>query len=374
MKIGVPTEIKPQENRVALTPAGTDRLVSEGHQVVVQDGAGVASGFANDDYERAGGRILPDADAVWGEADMVMKVKEPLAEEWPRMRAGQTLFTYLHLAASEELTKAVRDTGSTCFAYETLVVPGEGLPLLTPMSEVAGRMSIQVGAHFLERYHGGSGVLLGGVPGCKAGKVLVLGGGIVGINAATMACGMGADVTIMDTNLGRLRYLSEVMPKNCRAIYSTPFTVREHLERADLVVGAVLVPGAAAPKLVRREDLAIMRPGSVIVDVAVDQGGCTETCVPTTHAEPVKEIEGILHYGVTNMPGAVPRTSTVALTNATLSWASTLARLGAKKALETSEPLRTAANVVGGHVTHPAVADAFGMPCVAPLEAAAQPA
>lgn len=370
MKVGVVTEIKPGENRVALTPAGADRLVHAGHEVFVQSDSGVGSGFENTDYEAAGARIAADADAVFGECDMVLKVKEPLAEEWPRMRPGQILFTYYHLAASRELTEAVAATGASCLAYETLEV-GRTLPLLTPMSEVAGRMSIQAGAKYLERAHGGSGILLGGVPGVKRARVLVLGGGVVGTNAARMACGLGADVTIMDLDLDRLRYLDEVMPRNCRTVYSTPLAIREHLAHADLVVGAVLIPGAAAPKLVRREDLAILKPGSVIVDVAVDQGGCVETCRPTTHSDPVFEVDGVLHYCVANMPGAVPRTSTMALTNATLSWTLQLARLGLKNALEQSQPLVTAANAIAGKITHKAVAEAFDMEYVAPAVALA---
>ena len=360
MKIGVPTEIKPQENRVALTPAGAERFVQSGHSVAVQSGAGVGSGFDDDAYRAVGGTIAPDADAVFADADLVLKVKEPLAEEWPRMRPGQTLFTYLHLAASRELTDAMARTGSYCFAYETLEVDGK-LPLLTPMSEVAGRMSIQAGAKYLEKPLGGSGILLGGVPGVKRARVLVLGGGVVGTNAARMACGLGADVTIMDLDLDRLRYLDEVMPRNCRTVYSTPLAIREHLVHADLVVGAVLIHGAAAPKLVRREDLALMKKGSVIVDVAVDQGGCVETCRPTTHADPVFEVDGVLHYCVANMPGAVPRTSTLALTNATLVWALKLADLGPADAVRRSPELASAANVLAGKITCPGVAEAFGL-------------
>ena len=368
MKIGVPTEIKPQEKRVALTPAGADRLVAAGHQVFVQKGAGVGSGFDDAHYEVAGASILATADDVFGEAEMIVKVKEPLAEEWPRIRADQTVFTYFHLAASRELTEGLMATGAHCFAYETLEV-GRTLPLLTPMSEVAGRMSIQAGAHHLEAPHGGIGMLLGGVPGVKRSKVLVIGGGVVGINAARMACGLGADVTIMDIDLNRLRYLDEVMPRNCRTVFSSPFEIREHLQHADLVIGAVLIPGAAAPKLVRRDDLKLMTPGSVIVDVAVDQGGCVETCKPTTHAEPTFVVDGVVHYCVANMPGAVPRTSTVALTNATLHYTLELARLGPVAAVETSKPLETAANIVGGQLTHAAVAEAFGMSWVRPSEA-----
>jgi len=368
VKVGVLSEIKVHENRVALTPAGADRLVAAGHEVLVQRGAGVGSGLPDEIYEKAGAKILGEAADVWGEAELVLKVKEPLEREWPMIRPGQTLFTYFHLAADRKLTEAMVASGASCFAYETLEV-GKTLPLLTPMSEVAGRMSIQAGAQWLEKSRGGSGILLGGVPGVDRAHVLVLGGGVVGTQAARMACGLGADVTIMDVNLDRLRYLDEVMPRNAKLIYSTPFAVREALPWADLVIGAVLIPGAAAPKLVRREDLSLMKPGSVIVDVAVDQGGCIETCKPTTHADPVFTIDGVLHYCVANMPGAVPRTSTFALTNATLPWTMQLAGLGAAKALAQSPQLATAANVIRGHVTHPAVARTFEMECVAPAQA-----
>ena len=360
MKIGVPTEIKPQENRVALTPAGAERLQHAGHQVFVQSGAGVGSGFPDEVYQKVGARILPGAAEVFAEAEMILKVKEPLASEWPHLGKGQILFTYLHLAAARELTEALVKTGAYCFAYETLEVNRE-LPLLTPMSEVAGRMSIQAGAKYLEKPHGGSGILLGGVPGVKPAKVLVIGGGVVGINAARMAAGLGADVTVLDTNLDRLRYLDEVLPPNCHTVFSTPFAIRDLLPEADLVVGAVLIPGAAAPKLVRREDLRRMNPGSVIVDVAVDQGGCVETCKPTTHANPVFTVDGVVHYCVANMPGAVPRTSTLALTNATLSWTLLLAELGALPAVKKSPPLAKAANVLAGRITCKGVAEAFGL-------------
>ncbi len=369
MKIGVPTEIKVHENRVALTPAGADRLVDAGHEVFLQAGAGAGSGQDDAAYTDAGATILPDADAVFGEADLILKVKEPLPEEWPRIRRGQVVFTYLHLAADRELTEALMETGAQCFAYETLE-HGGGLPLLTPMSEVAGRMAIQEGARYLEKPQGGLGILLGGVPGVTRARVLVLGGGVVGVNAARMACGLGADVTIMDVNLDRLRYLDEVMPRNCRTVYSTPLTIREHLVHADLVVGAVLIPGAAAPKLIRRADLSLMKKGSVIVDVAVDQGGCVETCKPTTHADPVYEVDGVVHYGVANMPGAVPRTSTMALTNATLEWTLTLAELGPGRSIRENRPLATAANVIEGKITYPGVAEAFALECVAPETAA----
>jgi alanine dehydrogenase len=371
LKIGVPTEIKPQENRVALTPAGADELVRSGHQVLVQAGAGLGSGFEDSAYVQAGARMVKEVDKLWADADMIVKVKEPLKEEWARMRRGQTVFTYFHLAADEKLTRALMKTGAHCFAYETLEVGGK-LPLLTPMSEVAGRMAIQAGAYFLQRANGGQGVLLGGVPGVKRGKVLVLGGGVVGINAARMACGLGADVTIMDKSLDRLRYLDEVMPQNCRTAFSSRHAVLEHLPHADLVIGAVLVHGAAAPKLVLRADLKLMKPGSVIVDVAVDQGGCVETCKPTTHAKPTFEVDGIVHYCVANMPGAVPRTSTQALTNATLEWTIKLANWGPEKALKESQPLRMAANLVNGELVCAAVGEAFGMKVADPLEAFAR--
>jgi alanine dehydrogenase len=370
LKIGVPTEIKAQENRVALTPAGADELVHAGHQVLVQTGAGIGSGFSDEHYKKAGAAILPTADQVFKEAELIVKVKEPLTSEWPKIRPGQIVFTYLHLAADRKLTEALIATGAHCFAYETLEV-GRTLPLLTPMSEVAGRMSIQAGATFLQRANGGLGVLLGGVPGVKRGKVLVLGGGVVGINAARMACGFGADVTIMDVSLDRLRYLDEVMPSNCRTLFSSPLAIREQLPDTDLVIGAVLIVGAAAPKLIRREDLALMRKGSVIVDVAVDQGGCVETCRPTTHAEPTFTVDGIVHYCVANMPGAVPHTSTVALTNATLRYIKELANGGVSGALASGSHLVGAANTINGKLTCKAVADAFGMKWTAPAEALA---
>jgi alanine dehydrogenase len=360
VKIGVVREIKNNENRVALTPAGVDRLAGAGHEVLVELGAGRGSGLEDEAYVKAGGRIVSDADTVFGECELVLKVKEPLKEEWPRMRRGQTLFTYFHLAADRALTEGMIASGAHCLAYETLEVKG-GLPLLTPMSEVAGRMAIQAGAKYLEAPNGGSGILLGGVPGVRAAHVLILGGGVVGTEAARMAAGLGANVKILDVNLDRLRYLDQVLPQNCRTIYSTPHTVREELVTADLVVGAVLIHGGAAPKLVRRTDLATMRKGSVVVDVAVDQGGCIETCRPTTHADPVYEIDGVIHYCVANMPGAVPRTSTFALTNATLPWTERLARLGTLRALAESRELATSANVLGGKLVYPAVGEAFDL-------------
>lgn len=368
MKIGVVREIKVHENRVALTPAGVDRLVHAGHEVLIETSAGEGSGLSDDDYVSAGASIAPDAAATWAAADMVMKVKEPLEAEWPHIRAGQTVFTYFHLAADRKLTEAMVATGAHCFAYETLEVGGT-LPLLTPMSEVAGRMSIQAGAHSLERHNGGCGALLGGVPGVGRAQVLVLGGGIVGTNAAQMAAGLGADVTILDVNLDRLRYLDEVLPKNVRTLYSTPHAIRELLGTADLVVGAVLIPGAAAPKLIRREDLSLMKPGAVIVDVAVDQGGCIETCKPTTHADPTFVVDDVVHYCVANMPGAVPRTSTFALTNATLPYAVQLADLGPLEAVRRSPQLASAANTIGGKLTCGPVAEAFNLEWTTPEEA-----
>jgi alanine dehydrogenase len=370
VKIGVVREIKVHENRVALTPAGVDRLVHAGHEVLVERGAGEGSGLADEDYTAAGATLLPDAAATWAGSEMIMKVKEPLESEWGHIRPGQTLFTYFHLAADRRLTEAMIASGAHCFAYETLTVDGT-LPLLTPMSEVAGRMSIQAGAHCLEKHNGGCGALLGGVPGVGRAQVLVLGGGVVGTQAAFMAAGLGADVTILDINLDRLRYLDEVMPANVRTLYSTPHALRELLPSADLVVGAVLIPGAAAPKLIRREDLSLMKTGAVIVDVAVDQGGCIETCRPTTHAEPTFVIDGVVHYCVANMPGAVPRTSTHALTNATLPYAVQLADLGPFEAVRRSPRLASAANTLDGKLTCGPVAAAFDLPWVTPDEAVA---
>lgn len=368
MKIGVAREIKNNENRVALTPAGADRLRSAGHEVLVETQAGVGSGLGDEAYKKAGASIAANAQVVFATSDLVLKVKEPLKQEWSLMRRGQTLFTYFHLAADRELTAGVMKTGTHCFAYETLEHNG-GLPLLTPMSEVAGRMAIQAGAKYLEAPAGGSGILLGGVPGVHAAKVLILGGGVVGTQAARMAAGLGADVTVMDVNLDRMRYLDEILPRNCRTIFSTPLAVREALAESDLVIGAVLIPGAAAPKLIKREDLKLMRKGSVIVDVSVDQGGCIETVRATTHAEPTYVVDGVVHYCVANMPGAVPRTSTFALTNATLPWTVKLAALGPIGAVQKSAELASAANVIAGQITYKAVADAFGMAYVPPLEA-----
>jgi alanine dehydrogenase len=362
MKIGVPKEIKTNENRIALVPAGAEALVVAGHDVLIQQGAGEGSGFPDEDFTSVGARIARDGPTVWRESDMIMKVKEPIRREWPRMRQGQTIFTYFHFAADENLTRAHIDSGATCIAYETVELPNRELPLLTPMSEVAGRMAVQEGAKYLERLYGGRGVLLGGVPGVAPAKVVILGGGVVGINAAKMAAGLGAKVTILDLSLERLRYLSDVMPANVTLIYSNRHNILEQISTADLVVGAVLIPGAVAPRLIRREDLKTMQPGAVIVDVAIDQGGCVETIHATTHENPTYEVDGIIHYGVANMPGGVPRTSTLALTNATFPYAMKLANLGWQQALRESTPLRKGLNIVDGHVVYPAVAEAFGLP------------
>jgi alanine dehydrogenase len=367
MIIGVPKEIKAQENRVGAVPAMVLDLVGAGHQVLVQRGAGLGAGIPDEAYGQVGATMVDDAAAVYARADMIVKVKEPLAAEYPLIRKGQILFTYFHFAASRELTDAMLRSGAHCFAYETLVHRGS-LPLLTPMSEVAGRMAVQVGAVYLEKHNGGRGILLGGVPGVEPANVVILGGGVVGTNAAKMAAGLGADVRLMDVDLDRLRYLSDVMPANVTLLHSSPIAIREQIRQADLVIGAVLVQGARAPRLIRREDLKSMKDGAVVVDVAVDQGGCIETCRPTTHAEPTYVVDGVLHYCVANMPGAVPRTSTFALTNATGPWAKKLAGLGLAAAVKDAG-LSTAANVLGGVCTHQGVAEAFGLPFQAPAAA-----
>jgi alanine dehydrogenase len=361
MKIGVPKEIKTNENRIALVPAGAETLVAAGHSVLIETGAGLGSGFSDADYTSVGAKIAPDAATVWKDSDMIMKVKEPIKSEWPHMRKGLLIFTYFHFAADEELTKAHLKSGATCVAYETVELPTRELPLLTPMSEVAGRMAVQEGAKYLEKLYGGRGVLLGGVPGVAPAKVVILGGGIVGINAAKMAAGMGAKVVILDISLERLRYLSDVMPANVQLIHSNRHNILEQISSADLVVGGVLIPGAKAPKLVRRDDLKRMQAGSVIVDVAIDQGGCVETIHATTHENPTYVVDGVIHYGVANMPGGVPRTSTLALTNATLPYALQLANKGWKKALKDNPALLKGLNVTDGKVTYAGVAEAFGM-------------
>ena len=361
MKIGVPKEIKTNENRIALVPAGAEMLIAAGHSVLVERGAGAGSGFSDEDFTFVGATIAPDADAVWHDSDMIMKVKEPIKVEWSRMRPGQLVFTYFHFAADEELTRAHLASGATCLAYETVELPTRELPLLTPMSEVAGRMAVQEGAKYLEKLYGGRGVLLGGVPGVAPAKVVILGGGIVGINAAKMAAGLGAKVVILDISLERLRYLSDVMPANVQLIHSNRHNILEQIATADLVIGGVLIPGAKAPKLIRRADLSLMRPGSVIVDVAIDQGGCVETIHATTHENPTYVVDGVIHYGVANMPGGVPRTSTLALTNATLPYAMQLANKGWKRALKDNPALLKGLNVTEGKVTYAGVAEAFGM-------------
>jgi alanine dehydrogenase len=364
MIIGVPKEIKAQENRIGAVPAMVMDLVAAGHTVLVEKTAGLGAGITDDDFQAVGAKLVDTAKQVYGDADMIVKVKEPLPAEYPLIKKGQVLFTYFHFAASRELTDAMLKSGAHCFAYETLVHRNT-LPLLTPMSEVAGRMAVQVGAVCLEKHMGGRGILLGGVPGVEPATVLILGGGVVGTNAAKMAAGLGADVRLMDIDLDRLRYLSDVMPANVTLLHSSPIAIREQIVHADLVIGAVLVQGARAPRLIRREDLKRMKDGAVIVDVAVDQGGCIETCKPTTHADPTYVVDGVLHYCVANMPGAVPRTSTFGLTNATGPWAKKLASMGAAKAVQ-DPVLATAANVLGGVCTHSAVAEAFDLPYKAP--------
>jgi alanine dehydrogenase len=362
MIIGVPKEIKTNENRVALVPAGAESLAADKHTVLVEQGAGEGSGFPDDMYREAGAQITPSVDDLWSKAELILKVKEPIAPEWPRIRKGQVLFTYFHFAADEALTKAIMKSGCIAIAYETVQLPSAELPLLTPMSEVAGRMAVQEGAKYLEKLMGGRGILLGGVPGVSPAEVVVIGGGVVGTNAAKMAAGLGAHVTILDLSLDRLRYLADVMPGNVDLIYSNRYNLLDCLAKADLVVGAVLVPGAKAPHLVRKEDLKRMKRGSVIVDVAVDQGGCVETIKPTTHEKPTYMVDGVVHYGVANMPGAVPNTSTLALTNATFPYARTLARKGWRAACKADRALALGLNIVDGRVVYPGVAEAFGLP------------
>jgi alanine dehydrogenase len=367
MIIGVPAEIKSNENRVALTPGGALELKKRGHTVFIQKGAGIGSGFPDAEYVKAGAKILPSIESVYAKAEMIMKVKEPIAKEYPLCRKGQLIFTYFHFASSRELTDAMIKSGSICLAYETVETYDRQLPLLIPMSEVAGRMAIQEGAKYLERPMGGRGVLLGGVPGVPPGKVLVLGGGVVGTQAAKIAAGLGAMVTILDVSLTRLRYLSDVMPPNVITMYSSEYNIRQLIQTHDLVIGAVLIPGAKAPKLITKDMLKTMRPGTVIVDVAVDQGGCFETTKATTHDKPTFSVNEVIHYCVANMPGAVPYTSTVALTNATLPYAMQLAQKGWKKACRENRDLRLGLNVVDGDVVYAGVAQAFKLPLV-PVE------
>jgi alanine dehydrogenase len=362
MIIGVPKEIKNNENRVALTPAGTQELVKRGHTVFVQATAGLGSGFSDEDYVKAGATMITEAAEVFSRAEMIIKVKEPVEQEYKLIKKDQLVFTYFHFASYEPLTKAMIDSGAVCLAYETVERIDGSLPLLIPMSEVAGRMAIQEGAKYLEKPLKGRGILLGGVPGVLPAKVLILGGGVVGTNSAKIAAGMGADVTIADVNLNRLRYLDDVMPKNVHTIVSNEYTLREMVKDHDLIVGAVLIPGAKAPKLITRDMLKTMRPGTVLVDVAVDQGGCIETCKPTTHENPTYIIDDVVHYCVANMPGAVPYTSTLALTNATLPYAIRLANQGWKKACQESLELRNGLNVMFGQVVYKGVSDAFNLP------------
>lgn len=362
MVIGVPKEIKNNENRVALTPAGVTELRRYGHVVYVQVNAGEGSGFEDEEYIAAGAIMLPTIEDVYSIAEMIMKVKEPIAAEYDLIKEDQLLFTYFHFASSEELTQAMLAKGAVCLAYETVERPDRSLPLLVPMSEVAGRMAIQEGAKYLEKPLKGRGILLGGVPGVKPANVLVLGGGIVGTQAAKMAAGLGAHVTIMDVSLPRLRYLSDIMPPNVQTMMSNEYNIREMIKVCDLIVGAVLIPGAKAPHLITREMLKQMRAGTVLVDVAVDQGGCIETCHPTTHENPTYIIDDVVHYCVANMPGAVPYTSTVALTNATLPYALQLANKGWQQACRDNADLKLGLNVVDGKIVYKGVADAFGLP------------
>jgi alanine dehydrogenase len=362
MIIGVPKEIKNNENRIALTPAGAAELVKRGHEVYVQAGGGLGSGFKDDDYISAGAIMLPTIEDVYGIAEMIIKVKEPVEPEYKLIKKGQILYTYFHFASSKTLTDEMIGNGSVCLAYETVELDDRSLPLLVPMSEVAGRMSVQEGAKYLEKTYGGYGVLLGGVPGVPPAKVLIIGGGIVGTEAAKMAAGLGADVTIMDVSLKRLRYLDDIMPANVKTMMSNDYNIRDMVKSHDVIIGAVLIPGAKAPHLITQDMLKTMRPGTVLVDVAVDQGGCFETTSATTHAEPVFIVDNIIHYCVANMPGAVPRTSTIALTNATLPYAIEIAGKGWKKACTDSVPLRKGLNVVDGKVVYKGVAEAFNLP------------
>jgi alanine dehydrogenase len=362
MIIGVPKEIKNNENRVGLTPAGVAEFKKAGHEVYVQSSAGEGSGFPDEEYRNAGATMLPDIAAVYGIAEMIIKVKEPIESEYPLIKENQLLFTYFHFASSEPLTHAMIERKAICLAYETVEKADRSLPLLIPMSEVAGRMSIQEGAKFLEKPMKGRGILLGGVPGVPPASVLILGGGIVGTQAAKMAAGLGARVTIMDVSLPRLRALADIMPANVNTIMSTEYNIRRYITHSDLIVGAVLIPGAKAPHLITREMLKTMRPGTVLVDVAVDQGGCIETCKPTTHENPTFIIDDVVHYCVANMPGAVPYTSTLALTNATLPYGLELARKGWKKACAENPELKLGLNVVQGKVVYKGVSDAWNLP------------
>ena len=362
MIIGIPKEIKNNESRVGMTPSGVQEMTKQGHTVYVQSSAGENSGFCDDAYIAAGAKILPTAEEVYAVAEMIIKVKEPIECEYKLVRKGQLVFTYFHFASSESLTKAMIESGAVCCAYETVERKDRSLPLLIPMSEVAGRMATQEGCYFLERPRGGKGKLIGGVPGVKPAKVFVIGAGVVGTAAARTAAGMGADVTICDVSIPRLTYLADVMPRNVKTLMSSEYNIREELKSADLVIGSVLIPGAKAPKLVTREMLSLMEKGSVLVDVAIDQGGCFETSRATTHQEPTYYVDGILHYCVANIPGAVPYTSTLALTNATLPYAMQLANKGWRQACADNEELRKGLNVVDGKVVYKEVAEAWDLP------------
>ncbi|AEK24513.1 Alanine dehydrogenase 2 [Capnocytophaga canimorsus Cc5] len=358
MIIGIPKEIKNNENRVGATPAGVKELIKNGHTVYVQKSAGIGSGFSDEEYQKAGATILPTIEAVYAQSEMIYKVKEPIATEYELIKENQLIFTYFHFASEEALTHAMIKQKAVCLAYET-VEANHSLPLLTPMSEVAGRMAAQQGARFLEKPQGGKGILMGGVPGVKPAKVLVLGGGVVGYNAAITAAGLGAEVIIADISLPKLRYLDSILPKNIKTLYASQYNIEKELPTCDLVIGAVLIPGAKAPALITREMLKLMTKGSVLVDVAIDQGGCFETSRVTTHSQPIYEVDGIVHYCVANIPGAVPFTSTLALTNATLPYAVSLANNGWKKACQFDKGLAAGLNVVQGKVTYKAVAETF---------------
>lgn len=361
MIIGVPREMKNNENRVGLTPAGTHELVKRGHQVLIETHSGAASGFRNDDYEEAGGEIILTEDEVWGRADMIIKVKEPEEHEYKMAKKDQLIFSFFHFASNKKLTYAMMDSGAVCLAYETVESTDKSLPILIPMSEVAGRMAIQQGARYLEKPVMGRGILLGGVPGVTPGKVLIIGAGVVGVQAAKMASGLGAHVTILDTNIQRLRYINDVLPPHVVTMYSSEYNIRNLVSNHDLIVGAVLIPGGKSPKVITRDMLKLMRPGTVIVDVSVDQGGCIETCKPTTHENPTYIVDGILHYCVSNMPGAVPYTSTVALTNSTFPYILELADKGWKKACLDNYELLKGLNIINGEVVYRGVAEAFDL-------------
>jgi len=369
MLVGVPKEIKNHEYRIGLTPDGVGELLRGGHQVLIEKDGGTAVGFTDQDYAAAGAEISSTADEIFQRADMIVKVKEPQPDECRKLRPGQILFTYLHLAPDPEQARLLLESGASCVAYETVTSAAGGLPLLAPMSEVAGRMAVQAGCHSLEKAQGGSGVLLGGVPGVEPARVLVIGGGVVGVNAARMAAGLGADVTIVDRSIARLKELDALYGTQMKTLFSTRDAIERHALQADLIVGAVLIPGAAAPKLISREQVAAMKPGAVLVDVAIDQGGCFETSRATTHEDPCYTVDGVVHYCVANMPGGVARTSTLALTNATLPYVQTLASKGLKNALATDRHLRDGLNVHKGQMTHHAAAEALGYTYVEPMDA-----